>query len=496
MPVDLCNSHKGRLIIQPTGVVMVQAERAFSDAQCFTSLDGATYATNSISFTALPPQNGWTNAPFSTSNTAASDIDGTVYFKGAIATSGTNPVPFTLPAKFRPTANVYVSVDLCTAHQGRLWIQPSGVVTVQFKTAFANAQCFTSLDGASFALTTFTALTLQHFWITTDYYGGFSPGQRAGVVKASGIVYLTGDIADIGLSTNSVPFTLPVGFRPATNVYVPFAADCEQNAYVGTGDGHLWIQPSGVVTIVSAAGIPGCVSLDGVSFAVNASSFTPLTLQNGWTNAPFGTSNAAVANIDGIVHLKGAIATRGTNQLPFTLPAGFRPTTNVYVPVDLCNGYGGRLWIQPGGAVVVQETTFSHAKCLTSLDGVSFATSEAAGTFTALIPRNGWTNAPSGTSNAAVEDIDGIVHLKGAVASASGEVNTVFTLPSNFRPYKTVQLRVALCGAATGILTIQPGGYANFGQPNDFSGTVTITAETSQSSAWCLTSLDGVSFAL
>lgn len=33
----------GRLFIQPDGVVTVQAENSFSDAQCFTSLDGTSF---------------------------------------------------------------------------------------------------------------------------------------------------------------------------------------------------------------------------------------------------------------------------------------------------------------------------------------------------------------------------------------------------------------------------------------------------------------------
>ena len=44
MPVDLCGARYGRLIIRPTGVVGVSAARSFSDAQCFTSLDGVVFA--------------------------------------------------------------------------------------------------------------------------------------------------------------------------------------------------------------------------------------------------------------------------------------------------------------------------------------------------------------------------------------------------------------------------------------------------------------------
>jgi hypothetical protein len=236
-----------------------------SGALCATAVilpflgTGAAQATNHVTaLTALTLKNGWTNAPFGTSNAAVTNVSGIVHFKGAIATSGTNAVPFTLPKAFRPTTDVYAKVDLCNATNGRLHITPSGVVDVEAEAGtFSNAQCFTSLDGASFA-------------------------------KA-----------------------------PAF--------------------------------------------------------FTNLTLKNGWTNAPFATSKAAVRGISGIVYLKGAIATSGTNSVPFTLPANFHPGTNVFVPVDLCNATNGRLFIQHNGVVSVEtEGNFSNAQCFTSLDGVSF----------------------------------------------------------------------------------------------------------------------------
>ena len=43
--MDLCNGNNGRLNIQPNGVVTVEAENNdFTQAQCFTSLDGASFA--------------------------------------------------------------------------------------------------------------------------------------------------------------------------------------------------------------------------------------------------------------------------------------------------------------------------------------------------------------------------------------------------------------------------------------------------------------------
>jgi hypothetical protein len=77
-------------------------------------------------------------------------IAGVVLFKGAMATTGSNPVPFRLPALFRPSTDVYVPVDLCNANNGRLHIQPNGFVDVEVETTFDQAQCFTSPEGASF----------------------------------------------------------------------------------------------------------------------------------------------------------------------------------------------------------------------------------------------------------------------------------------------------------------------------------------------------------
>ena len=73
----------------------------------------------------------------------------------------------------------------------------------------------------------------------------------------------------------------------------------------------------------------------------------------------------------GIVHFKGAIA-NGSSAGLFTLPAAFRPSTNVFVPVDLCGATNGRLFIKPSGVVTVEAQTFSNARCFTSLDGVTF----------------------------------------------------------------------------------------------------------------------------
>ena len=363
-PLPLQLQRLAVMILGTIAITLPVAAVGAGTAQATVSNQGAV--TNG--WTRLTMQNGWTTQPFGTSAAAVRVISGIVYFKGAIATTSTNPVPFTLPAAFRPGATVFIPVDTCNSTNGRLQIQPSGTVIVQAESGeFSNAACFTSLDGASFAKSaaSFTRLRLRNGWFTAPF-GTSAPAARI----ISGIVHLKGAIATSG--SNPIPFTLPASFRPATMVDVKVDLCTETN-------GRLQIQPNGTVIVQAEGGAfanAACfTSLDGASFARSATSFTRLRLSNGWSTAPFGTSAAAARLIGGIVHLKGAIATSGTNPVPLTLPAAFRPRATVDIPVDLCDATNGRLKIQPNGTVIVQAESgeFSNAACFTSLDGASFA---------------------------------------------------------------------------------------------------------------------------
>jgi hypothetical protein len=361
------------------GAVARRLRRAAAGAVCaaavafpLISAAGAQAATAMpiVTFTNLALLNGWGTYPGSASP-AVTDISGIVHFKGAISTNSgnTNLVAFVLPPGFRPAKNVTIPVNMCDANSGELAIAPTGVTQVISQGATSTATCFTSLDGASFALSSssFTTLKLQPGWTEFDnlYHKG-------AVRVINGIVHFEGEIKTAG--TNPAAFTLPAGFRPSQNVYVPIT--------LCTGSiGRLNIAPSGAVTVTPEGTgnwwmVKCGVSLDGASFALSPTSFTALTLQNGWMNAPYGTANAAVRKISGIVHLKGAIWSNGTSPYPFVLPPGFRPANQIWVSVDLCDGNNGRLNIQPDGLVTVQQQggdPFSNATCFTSLDGASFA---------------------------------------------------------------------------------------------------------------------------
>jgi len=318
-------------------------------------------------YTTLKLVNGWTSYGSGLAKPAVANISGIVHLKGGMKTSGTNDVAFTLPVADRPAAEVYVPVDECGATNGRLDIAPSGVVSVEAEgNAWNEAQCFVSLDGATFAktATSFTALTPLNGW--ASYGGGTAtPAAR----NISGIVYLKGAIQTSG--TDGEAFVLPAGDRPASTVYVP--ADMNDST-----NGRLVISPGGSVSVEAEGNwsdAQNFTSLDGISFAKSATSFTALTPLNGWSNYGSGTASPAARTISGVVHLRGAIQTSGTTEEAFVLPAAFRPTHDLYVKVDLCDAHNGRLYITTSGSVSVEAPTggWSHAQCFTSLDGASFA---------------------------------------------------------------------------------------------------------------------------
>src|SRR5215467_10408337 len=332
-----------------------------------TAAASAQAATTTLpAYTTLKLVNGWTSYGSGLAKPAVANISGIVHLKGGMKTSGTNDVAFTLPVADRPAAEVYVPVDECGATNGRLDIAPSGIVSVEAEgNAWNEAQCFVSLDGVTFAKTasSFTALTPINGWAKYGQ-GTASPAAR----NISGIVYLRGAIHTSG--TNQLAFILPPGDRPAYAVYVPVDQDDATN-------GRLVIHPDGTVYVdfeSSWSEAQYFTSLDGVSFATSASSFTALTLQNGWTWGGYGTAGPAVRTISGVVYLEGSISS-GTGVLAFTLPAGFRPAHDINVKVDLCGAHNGALYITPAGQVNVLAfgTNRTSAQCFTSLDGVSFA---------------------------------------------------------------------------------------------------------------------------
>jgi hypothetical protein len=260
VPVDMCNSTAGRLFIQPSGEVTVQTSYPWSDATCFTSLDGASFVINPIGGDALTPINGWHGAPFGTRAPVAYWTPEGVHLLGGLQTSGTNPLALVLPSSIAPTHNVYVPVDMCGGTTGRIEITPAGDVYVQYAGSWSYPQCFVSLDGATYwdydaGLSSY-GMNLVNGW-TGGPFGTATPQWHWGAQMDS--VRLDGAMATSG--TNSLAIT--GAWKPSANVYV-LADLC--NAHTG----RLLITPSGNVYVQSVDGwaYAQCfTSLDGLSYA-------------------------------------------------------------------------------------------------------------------------------------------------------------------------------------------------------------------------------------
>ncbi|MBY0400212.1 hypothetical protein K2X89_07950 [Myxococcota bacterium] len=471
VPVDLCAAAKGRLIIQPSGDVSVQAESNFSDAQCFTSLDGASFAPSTAGFSNLTLTNGWTQYGIGTSSAAVSQVDGIVYFKGAIATTGTTINAFTLPAELRPSRFAYVPIDLCNATKGRLVVAPSGDVRIEAETSFSNAQCFTSLDGASFIPTKdeFVAMNPSNGWVN-----GFYNTQTTSAALYDGIVHFKGALT--GGSTNTL-FTLPITMRPDAVAHV--AVDlclARPGRIVALVTGEVLVQSADLFTDAQCF-----TSLEGASFALAPAGSIPLTLTNGWVSSSVGTSPPSAAIVDGMVQLKGAISA-GTPGVAFTLPPAMRPASRVWVSIGLVNATKGRLFVDPNGEVSVQaQGPYTNAQSFTSLDGVKFAPASNTA-FKPLTPLNGWVPSVfnGGPEATIVRDI---VYLKGSIATA-GTNASPFLLSPVLRPAGRVYAPTDMFLNAKGRFQIET------------SGTVFVQAQNNFADAQGFTSLDGVSYAV
>jgi hypothetical protein len=315
----------------------------------------------------------------------------------------------------------------------------------------------------------FRPLTLVNGWTSNPFSTNF-----AGVAVVGGVVHLRGGIS---AGTTGVAFTLPPDARPSSTVYVPTnTADATKGRLMITTDGVVTVQSEGTFTNAS-----NFTSLDGISFVMSATGSSAIPLLGGWTNAPFGTRMLKYRDDGGLVRLQGAIATTGTNDVAFTMPAGLRPPTDVYLPIDLCGAKKGRLHIYPTGAAQVSgEGGFSAAQCFTSLEGVWFQTTNAG---TQLDPMNGWTSAPFSTRPVRVANRSGIVGFQGALAT-SGTNMAALALPQQFWPATDVYVEADLCGATKGRIHITR------------DGTVYVQAQGSIGNAQCFTSLEGIEYGI
>ena len=289
---------------------------------------------------------------------------------------------------------------------------------------------------------------------------------------ASNVVTFKGGLQQ-GSSTEV--FTLPAKETPATDVYIALAP-CEFSG----SNRRLHIAPTGQAVVESKPLSFGCtISLDGASFTLTEKGSKPLPLTNGWTNAPFNTSNAAVRMVSGVVRLQGAVS-GGTSPVIGTLPKQFWPKNHVVMTIDLCDSAHGLLDIGPQGTLTVFADVFTQAQCFTSLDGVTYVKASAK----AATLENGWAGQIGGRP-AGVHASGKVVHFEGVVADGTDAL--IMTLPAKDAPATDVIVPVTVCGTGAAgsyaSLLIEPSGAVSIATPGDLSA------------ASCTTDLDGAWFA-
>jgi hypothetical protein len=204
----------------------------------------------------------------------------------------------------------------------------------------------------------------------------------------NGFVHLRGALDGSG-ATNQVISTagMPVGYRPANDVALPTK---------GRGDGSgafvLIIKADGTIQISdniatqgnSTSGSPAC-ALDGLSYFVGPVGYiatgdalwTDATLAGAWTS---NTTSAAYPNVgfrkdaSGVVHFRG-MATTGAAALIFTLPSGYRPDHDVWLPTVDGSGANGIFIKASDGTVqtaVNADGTGGSGATNLRLDGLTF----------------------------------------------------------------------------------------------------------------------------
>lgn len=251
LPADLCGGVPGRLIVNSLGQITVTSSTEFSEAQCFTSLDGISFTLGAA--TRLSLRNGWINGEYGTRPAKVRLLNNTVRLSGAISL-GTRATAFQLPEGMRPNRPTYVAIDLCNGAVGRLLILPTGKVKVQSATDFSAASCFASLEGATFRLSAPNPLATLNNWTSAAF------GTRASKAAVSGpTIHLVGGVTG---GDTSLVTVLPEGLRPNATVYV-------RTNLCGAAPGRLIIEPNGEVRAASPDTFTDAqcfTSLDGVSF--------------------------------------------------------------------------------------------------------------------------------------------------------------------------------------------------------------------------------------
>src|SRR5215813_10819854 len=225
----------GTLTIYPNGK-MYAGSSPVGKAPGYTSLAAVSYPAKSTTQKKITLLNGWHSEQnvWNSGDPTYTVKNGVVYLSGSLATSGTSGKFARLPLPARPAHNEYITVYTFDGSFGTLLIEPSGL-------AFAysgQATSFTSLASVSYPVASAPShmLPLHNGWHSEQ--GVYNTGDPAYHVSG-GVVYLSGSLATSG--TNSIITILPLGARPAHNLYIKaYTVSSSVGTVLIQADGTMW----------------------------------------------------------------------------------------------------------------------------------------------------------------------------------------------------------------------------------------------------------------
>ena len=260
-----------------------------------------------------------------------------------------------------------------------------------------------------------------------------------------GVVVVKGLIVGGATTGSWIPlFQLPEGYRPTHSLLFGQTRG-------GNGVTRVDVGIDGTVTLQSAsASASQWLSLNEIRFipADSAYSWTPLTLQNGWTN--WGANHPplrVLQDASGRIHMQGVIrqGTYTSGTVITTVPSGYADSsTNYLIPTYAATGHNF-IYLAPSNNITPWGTDTGDSN---SIQSMTYPASYAGWQSFAVVAGapasgqvgNGWIRYSTAfTPPQYTKASDGIVTLRGMVrgdAAAYGAVMAV--LPPGYRPSERV----------------------------------------------------------
>jgi len=223
-----------------------------------------------------------------------------------------------------------------------------------------------SLENIIYSRATQTLAPLTNGW--ANYGSTYAPASSA---LDGGAVYVAGLIKHTAFPLNRAAFILPAGSRPQNREIFPALSN---NKY-----GRVDVLPQGNVSVITASGTSGWVSLSNIHFRPSGSVFTNAVMSSGWVTysgyAPFSSNLGA----DDRVFLRGLVRA-GSAATIGTLPVGHRPVAR-RIFLAACSNGPCRVDVPNTGVVTLVGKTPGTTgwPSWVSLSGIAFdATPDAA----------------------------------------------------------------------------------------------------------------------